>query len=178
MWIFGYGSLMWDGWETKRRCLRRATAELRGYTRTFNKLSVRNWGTPSNPGPTLNLIASATSCRGIAFEFDEASRADIVAYLAKREGNGFALKELPVALDGDKAVTALVPLYQGHNSLPPTGVTEIVAMALKAKGTSGSCASYIEGVAEHLRKLGIGDPAVADLREALVKARTPKNGPT
>jgi glutathione-specific gamma-glutamylcyclotransferase len=174
MWIFGYGSLMWDGWEKDRGCLRRTTAELRGYARIFNKLSVYNWGTKADPGPTLNLVASAASCRGIAFEFGEASRADIVAYLAKREGDGFALKELPVTLDGDEVVTALMPLYQGRNVLKPTGASEIAAMALKAKGKSGSCADYIEGVAEHLRKMGIDDPAVADLREALVKARTPR----
>ena len=34
---------------------------------------------------------------------------------------------------------------------------------------SGSCASYIEGIANHLRELGINDPAVADLHGALAK---------
>jgi glutathione-specific gamma-glutamylcyclotransferase len=171
MWIFGYGSLMWDGWETHRGCIHRVTAELRGYARTFNKLSVRNWGTPRYPGPTLNLIASKSLCRGIAFEFPEMRSADIMAYLIRREGKNFTLNELPIVLKGGTAVTASVPLYEGPNVLPPTSAPEIAAMALRAKGVSGSCAEYIKGVADHLAQLGIDDPAVASLCAALVKAR-------
>lgn len=39
MWVFGYGSLMWDGWEQEFGCLRRCVAVLKGYRRTFNKAS-------------------------------------------------------------------------------------------------------------------------------------------
>ena len=38
MWIFGYGSLMWDGWESEFVCQERAMATLSGYRRAFNKL--------------------------------------------------------------------------------------------------------------------------------------------
>jgi cation transport protein ChaC len=95
MWVFGYGSLMWDGWETRRGCLRRVIAELQGYVRSFNKLSVRNWGSRTYPGPTLNLIASTSSCRGIAFEFPEERRAEVLAYLIQREGKNFRLNKSP-----------------------------------------------------------------------------------
>jgi cation transport protein ChaC len=170
MWVFGYGSLMWGGWETDRGCLHRVNGELRGYSRTFNKLSVRNWGTRSHPGPTLNLIASDSSCRGIAFEFPEARRAEIVAYLVRREGNNFTLNERPIVLGGGATVTALVALYQGPNVIPPTSASEVAAMALRAKGVSGSGADYIKGVADHIRELGIDDPAIDDLCLALDKA--------
>jgi cation transport protein ChaC len=167
MWVFGYGSLMWDGWEDRRGCLHRMTAELRGYSRAFNKLSVRNWGTRLHPGPTLNLVASNTSCRGVAFEFPESRRAEIVADLIQRDGEDFTLSKQPIVLEGGVAATALVPLYQGPNLIPPTSTSEIAAMALRANGVSGSCADYIKGVADHLRKLGIYDPAVVDLCSAL-----------
>ena len=167
MWVFGYGSLMWDGWEADHRCLRRVTAELKGYSRTFNKRSVRNWGTRLHPGPTLNLVASNTSCRGVAFEFPESSRAKIVAYLVQREGKHFTLSVQTVVLEGGIAVTALVPLYQGANLIPPTSTSEIAAVALRANGKSGSCADYIKGMADHLQKLGICDPAVVLLRQVL-----------
>jgi cation transport protein ChaC len=176
MWVFGYGSLMWDGWEVHRGCLRRATAGLKGYARVFNKLSVSRWGSKTHPGPTLNLVPGTGSCRGVAFEFDEANRAAIVAYLDEREGKHFALKELPIAVDGGDAVKALVPLYQGRNVLASTDLAETAAMVLKAKGTGGSCADYITGVAEHLGKLGIADPAVTELFDVLVKAKQNRTG--
>jgi cation transport protein ChaC len=160
MWIFGYGSLMWDGWETKRDCSCRKTAELRGFVRSFNKLSVRNWGTRDYPGPTLNLIAGEGSCRGIAFEFPENRRSDIHAYLTAREGKGFALRDLPIVVEGGLQANAIVPIYSGRNVTSATDAGEIAALALRAKGTSGSCAVYIESIAEHLRRLGIEDPAV------------------
>jgi glutathione-specific gamma-glutamylcyclotransferase len=174
MWVFGYGSLMWDGWEDDRRCLRRVTAELRGYSRAFNKLSVRNWGTRLHPGPTLNLVASDSACLGIAFEFLETSRANIMAYLIRREGKDYRLNGQSIVLMRGEVVTALVPLYQGPNLIAPTRTPEIAAMALLAKGVSGSCADYIKGVADHLQKLGIRDPAVVDLYSVLMKIkRTP-----
>jgi glutathione-specific gamma-glutamylcyclotransferase len=70
MWIFGYGSLMFDGWEPDRRYFGRTWADLAGYRRVFNKRSVENWGTKERPGLTLNLKESTNSvCRGIAFAF-------------------------------------------------------------------------------------------------------------
>jgi cation transport protein ChaC len=167
MWIFGYGSLMWDGWEENRACLRHARAALPGYARIFNKASTHNWGTASNPGPTLNLVAGDSFCEGVAFEFDETARAAIVAYLNKREGKGFVLKELPAVLHDGGAISALVPLYKGRDIIRAKGVADIAAMAQRASGKSGSCSSYIEGVAAHLVKLGIADQAVSEMHRAL-----------
>jgi cation transport protein ChaC len=146
------------------------TAELRDYARAFNKLSVRNWGSRTYPGPTLNLIASTASCRGIAFEFPEERRAEILAYLIQREGKNFRLGEKSIVLEGDTAITAFVPIYHGPNVIPSTSAPEIAAMALRAKGLSGSSADYVKSVAKNLLALGIEDPAVTDLCAALVKA--------
>lgn len=44
MWVFGYGSLIWGGWENSFDCRQRVSAELPGFRRAFNKPSVRNWG--------------------------------------------------------------------------------------------------------------------------------------
>ena len=59
MWIFGYGSLMFDGWEAFCGCIDRKWADLPGYRRSFNKKSVESRGTREVPGLTLNLVRAA-----------------------------------------------------------------------------------------------------------------------
>jgi len=76
MWIFGYGSLMFDGWEAACGCTDRKWADLPGYRRCFNKKSVESRGTREAPGLTLNLVrAAGLVCRGIAFAFEDSDRA-------------------------------------------------------------------------------------------------------
>jgi cation transport protein ChaC len=164
MWVFGYGSLMWDGWEARLSCTRRAVANLPGYRRAFNKLSVSNWGTKADPCPTLNLIESTDdTCRGIAFEFPAERAEQIRAYLAAREGRGFFLHSLGIYLDSGSRVEATVSLYEGKNVLVATDTNRIVRMIARAKGTKGSGAEYIQGVARELAKVGVTDPVVTEL---------------
>ena len=79
MWVFGYGSLMWDGWETKHGCTRKERASLPGYERDFNKASIENWGSREHPGPTLGLRADAAGkCEGLAFQVPDGKRERVV----------------------------------------------------------------------------------------------------
>src|SRR5262245_52821166 len=108
MWVFGYGSLMWDGWEVDARGTRFDGAVLSGYRRAFNKKSVENWGTSEAPGPTLGLEpGDAASCTGTAFEFPDTQRAAIEGLLRRREGRSFSLVALPVRLPDGREVQAL-----------------------------------------------------------------------
>ncbi len=168
MWVFGYGSLMWDGWEKTRGCVRRAQADLSGYRRVFNKASVKNWGTEKSPGPTLNLTKSdSAQCHGMAFEFPDEREQEIWTYLAKREGPGFALRPLPVHLEAEGEIAALVPVYEGNNLIHADSVEQIADMVLRASGKDGKCIKYVNGIAEKLHCLGIDDPAVSELWRAL-----------
>ncbi len=168
MWVFGYGSLMWDGWEAKHGCTRRAVADLPGYCRRFNKASVRNWGTKAAPGPTLNLSKlDASVCRGIAFQFPDAQEVEVLSYLEEREGKAFRLHKLLVCLVDQSEVSALVPLYNGQNVIEGRATEELAAMVLAASGTDGTCLSYVNGIADKLSDLGINDPAVFTLWKAV-----------
>ena len=146
---------MWDGWETTRGCVRRTTAELRGYRRVFNKASVRNWGTNQKPCPTLNLepVESAI-CRGIAFEFPEDMGVETLAYLAKREGQAFRLQEQPIHLDDGIQVPARVAIYSGKNTIAGCSLPQIVEMASTARGVDGTCIAYIRGISDKLAGVG------------------------
>lgn len=162
MWVFGYGSLMSDGWEAAHGCVRRCTGTLSGYRRAFNKASIRNWGTKAAPCPTLNLKAEpSASCVGVAFEFPADKSAAVSGYLARREGPGFSLTELKVRLQTGEEVGAVVPMYSGPNTLREMPAAEIVALIRNTAGTSGACSNYVRDVARQLVALGIDDPAVA-----------------
>jgi len=170
MWLFGYGSLMWDGWETAFGCGRRMPADLAGHSRIFNKKSLERWGTHSRPGLTLNLTGGGT-CRGVAFQFDEAARDDIEDYLCARET--CAATEVPVQLP-EGPVTALTYIYDGPRLIDERLTLEDrAAMILVAEGITGSSYDYIKGVRKHLAALGVADPEVQALWEAVeaLKAR-------
>jgi len=99
MWVFGYGSLMWDSWEVAVGGVRVDRATLAGYRRSFNKKSVVNWGTSESPAPTLGLEPSQSmNCVGTAFEFPDDQSVAIASLLTDREGISFILVELPVRL--------------------------------------------------------------------------------
>ncbi|MCU7933938.1 MAG: gamma-glutamylcyclotransferase [Candidatus Thiodiazotropha sp. (ex Dulcina madagascariensis)] len=165
MWVYGYGSLMWDGWEKEYNCKRRLDADLVGYRRVLNKASVANWGTKQSPCPTLNIEPDAdSSCRGIAFEFQEQQRHEINAYLEKREGRNFELQTREVSAQVVGAFEAVVPLYTGNNIISEV---DRASMIKAARGTSGACAEYITNVHEQLMKQGIEDPEISALWRAV-----------
>jgi cation transport protein ChaC len=171
LWVFGYGSLMWDDWEKPFGCRNRTVATLPGYRRSFSKLSVANWGTKAAPCPTLNLQADASaSCKGMAFAFPASNSATVLAYLGKREG-GFEIKPLRVRIDDGTEIQAFVPLYFGKNLRTDLSVEQQVSMIRAARGTSGPGAAYVQGIAAQLKALGIDDPAVRDLWSALENHR-------
>jgi cation transport protein ChaC len=159
MWVFGYGSLMWDGWETSRGCTRRSLGDLPGYCRAFNKASVKNWGNSGAPGPTLNLRKIDVGvCRGMAFEFGDDRRDQLLKYLTEREGG--PATDLTIHLDDGNNVIASVPLYVGKNIIVGKTAKEIISMVRSARGTSGSCVAYVKGIFDKLHELGIEDTEV------------------
>jgi cation transport protein ChaC len=164
MWVFGFGSLMTDGWERDFSCMQRVKAELKGYCRVFNKKSVSNWGTRDCPCPTLNLVFEANaSCIGIAFEFSEEKTEEVEAYLTRREGRNFNLSVVEVVAEGSGPVKALVPLYAGKNIIRPIDMQAAFGLVSCAKGSSGKCTDYMVDVYKQLKELDINDPAVTKM---------------
>jgi cation transport protein ChaC len=175
MWLFGYGSLMWDGWEDAYGCLARTPADLEGHARVFNKKSLERWGTHARPGLTLNLTRHGTpslACQGVAFQFDDAARDDIEAYLCARET--CPATEVPLRLPDGTEVGALTYIYDGPRLIEAGLSLEArAAMILAAEGVAGSSYDYIKGVRAHLAELGVTDPEVEHLWRAVaaLKAR-------
>jgi len=165
MWVFTFGSLMADGWEKDFDCISRAQAELLNHRRSFNKKSVKNWGTPEHPGLTLVLEkAEGETCTGFAFEFaGDALGEQIRVYLRKREACDPTVLTVRL-LDGTQ-VQAHAYVYAGKNLLPVgTPLEERARLVLgAAKGSSGTGVDYVQKTFRELARAGIDDPVVTAL---------------
>lgn len=86
-WTFGYGSLMWDGWEEAYGGTRHEGAVLDSYARAMNKASLKNWGSSTQPGPTMGLerVEGAT-CVGVAFAVPDHQEEAVRSYLRGVKG--------------------------------------------------------------------------------------------
>jgi cation transport protein ChaC len=172
-WVFGYGSLMWDGWEKAFDCKLRSVATLPGYRRTFNKPSTVRWGTKRAPCPTLNVQTDASaSCTGMAFAFAPAKHDEVIDALRRREGKGFEIRRIAIRLGDGSEVEAFAPFYAGDDVLDGVSTDELVRMIRAARGNAGAGFDYVRGIAAQLETLGIDDAAVRDLWSALSRHTT------
>ncbi|MEY9252343.1 cation transport regulator ChaC [Bradyrhizobium ottawaense] len=173
MWVFAYGSLMADGWEKRHDAQTRSLATLSGYSRVLDKASTVSRGSKKHPAPTLRIIPSASECHGVAFEFSDTKREEILRELTEREGKAFPLREMDVQLQDGRHVRALVPIYEGRQIIKTNSIREIALMAIKARGKRGDGISYVRDIARHLAEAGVKDAAIADVHaemERLLKS--------
>jgi cation transport protein ChaC len=163
MWIFGYGSLMWDGWEKSFDCIKSNKANLINYRRVLNKKSVVNWGTSDHPCPTLNVIPEEDSvCTGVAFEFSNEKSEDIISYLNEREGENFELTEIEISIN-DTSVNAITPIYKGNNLIIGKSIQELAPYIHKANGTDGKCIDYLRNLINKMEELDIEDETISSI---------------
>ena len=170
MWIFGYGSLMWDSWEQSFGCLRKEEAQLQSFRRDFNKASTFRWGSKSAPGPTLGIEPDQDACCiGLAFEFSDDRSEEILGYLKKREGSDFTLEQGIVQLCDGTLITAKIPTNdrRGRTYIGDKIIAERAAMARVAAGKAGKCIDYVANIRQELRRRGIDDPNVEEFWQAL-----------
>lgn len=176
MWVFGYGSLMWDGWERKYSGRKHDRAILQNFRRSFDKKSVKNWGTTDRPGVTLGLEPDmGAKCIGALFEFDEQFRESILAEMRKREGKSFSLEEVEVLSPTGvrvRAVTAINDRYANTyiGNLPVEARAE---MARAAVGCDGACSGYVKNIHDQLKSLGVNDSAVDEFYKQVTNNNWP-----
>ena len=165
VWVFAYGSLLWDN---ELRDVRAEEALLRGYHRSFCLYSYDYRGTPANPGLTLGLDRGG-SCRGAALRLS----ADALDEIWQREMSGrpvYAARALRVqtAMGACQtlAFTALRPCPDYAGRLPPDEAARII---LAAAGRRGTCREYFENTLRHLERLGLVDRPLRRLAERVRK---------
>jgi len=164
LWVFGYGSLMWNpGFPYDRR----AAALLRGYHRRFCVYSHHYRGTPEQPGLVLGL-ARGGSCRGVAFEVPPEHARPTLAYLWRREmiSEVYRPALLSVRLpDGPVRACTFVARPAHEQYCPLTDPEDMAALIGKGHGLMGPNREYLVNTVRHLDELGIADTALHRLAE-------------
>jgi cation transport protein ChaC len=160
MWVFGYGSLLWNpGFAASRTVL----ARLPDYHRSFCMRSIHHRGTPDAPGLVLALDASpGAACHGLALGVEPAQADDVLAYLREREliSSAYLERMLEVDLADGTQVTAVTYVIdpdhvQYCGALPLEEQARIIAQAV---GERGPNTEYLHNTVAHLGTLGIIDP--------------------
>jgi cation transport protein ChaC len=167
VWIFAYGSLIWD---PEFSYAESEPALLRGYHRSFCLYSYDYRGTPAQPGLVLGLDRGG-SCRGMAFRLSPDALPEAIDRIWLREMSGrrvYDVRLLSVrtgrGLRRALAFTVLrdCPDYAGRLSLD-----EAARLILGAVGRRGTCRDYFENALRHLERLGLADGPLRSLAERI-----------
>ena len=169
LWVFGYGSLMWDPGFT---FVERHAATLPGYHRSFCVASHRYRGTPERPGLVLGLDRGG-SCRGIVFRVATADVPATLDYLWEREMDNrvYLPRMLRVRLragrsaGGLESVSACCFVVDRSHPQYCRGLDEtaVVCRIAGCCGQRGPNIDYLANTVKHLKELGICDARLSDL---------------
>jgi len=156
LWIFGYGSLMWDPGFPHVASL---PALVYGYHREFCIYSSRWRGSPEQPGLVLGLDRGG-ACRGVAFRIASSHVSRSLDALWEREMRRgvYHPRLLHARLPkGAARVLAFVanPRHPGYaGTLPTERTAELIA---NCHGDRGPNVEYLARTLKHLADLGVRD---------------------
>ena len=156
VWVFGYGSLMWN---PIIRVAESRVARVEGFYRHFCLRQTLGRGTPEKPGLMLGLDEGG-SCIGVAHRVAAAEVESEIGLLWQREMLSGAYRahwiEAEAGAETLRALTFVVDRthkrYEGR--LPFETVANRIATA---EGVLGTNRDYLYRMAKHLADLGVAD---------------------
>ena len=160
LWVFAYGSLMWDPGFAFDHC---APAVLKGYRRAFCVLSKSHRGTPERPGLVLGLAPGGT-CRGIVYRVSEGREGEVQAYLFERERRRYDTYREAMLQVRHKGGAVVAQTYIADPEAPDfvadLAEEEIARRIHAAHGERGPNFVYLERTIGQLETLGIREPGL------------------
>jgi glutathione-specific gamma-glutamylcyclotransferase len=167
LWVFGYGSLMWNpGFPFAER----HPAIAHGVHRRLCVYSTRYRGTPEKPGLVVGLLYGGC-CHGIAFRVEARNVASTRAYLEEREQISKIYHEVfrPVRLRDGRTIAALCYVVdQNHRQYAGRlSREEQLRFVEHSCGAIGPNRDYVCNTAKSLREIGVEDRTLRWLAEKL-----------
>ncbi|HEM47089.1 MAG TPA: gamma-glutamylcyclotransferase [Alphaproteobacteria bacterium] len=166
IWVFGYGSLMWN---PAIRFRERAHARLYGWHRSFCLWAPVGRGTPENPGLVLALDRGG-SCHGITYRIAATDRDTELDLLWQREmvSDGYRPRWVRVHC-GSRSMAALTWVINraGQRFAGKLPLAVIARHLATAGGRLGTSRDYLENTITHLDELGIRERRLHRIRDAV-----------
>ncbi|MBD5800955.1 ChaC-like protein [Azoarcus sp. Aa7] len=163
LWIFAYGSLMWDpGFHFAE--VRRAS--LPGYQRRFTHKTTIGRGSPDHPGLVLSLEPRAGRCDGLAFRIERPilERESLIFWRREMILGGYQPRILPVSTpQGTLDALVLVSDPADENGASEMPLDEVANVIMHACGNRGTNLDYLRQVVEQLDRLCVTDDYVRRL---------------
>lgn len=157
LWIFGYGSLMW---QPGFRFEDAVHARLVGWRRCFCVYSILYRGTPEHPGLVLGLDRGGT-CEGIAFRIRPEDAGRVLDYVRRRELVTGVYREtlVPVEIMRGERQTVHAVTYIAERAHPSYAgqrpIAEQARLIAAGHGISGSNIDYLRSTVGELQRLDI-----------------------
>jgi cation transport protein ChaC len=167
MWVFGYGSLIWNpGFDYEEHVI----ATLADHHRSFCIRSISARGTPDKSGLGLALTRMPGAiCQGVAFSIAHQNAGTTLAYLRDRELASAVYLEttLDVSLLDGRVVPALTYVANTNHEQFVAGLSdeEQAQRIARAAGALGTNSEYLFSTAENLDALGIADARMSQLAQ-------------
>ena len=163
LWIFAYGSLMWDpGFHFAE--VRRAS--LPGYERRFTHKTTIGRGSPEHPGLVLSLEPRAGRCDGLAFRIERSllERESLIFWRREMILGGYQPCILPVSTpQGALDALVLVSDPADENGAAEMPLDAVANVIMHACGNRGTNLDYLRQVVVQLDRLCVTDDYVRRL---------------
>ena len=156
LWVFGYGSLIWDPGFTVTE---QEIARLEGFHRSFCMWSIHHRGTQEDPGLVLALDAAETFCDGVAFRAAEPEAT--LEYLRERElvSSAYLEEWHDITMRDGRCVSAVCYVINREHvqycgDLTLERQAQVIASAVGGRGPN---TEYLFNTAKHINDLGLPD---------------------
>ncbi len=167
LWVFGYGSLMWDPGFPH---VESQSARMYGFHRRLCLWSTRYRGTEKNPGLVAGLDQGG-SCTGMAFRVSDADVDATLDYLFERElaTNSYKPTMTPIHLQSGDIAQALtfVSIVTHPQYAPKMDAHSAMEFIRKAQGPRGTNTEYLLNTVQYLDALGIQNTEIHKIAAAL-----------
>ncbi len=164
VWLFAYGSLIWN---PTVHVAEERRAHVAGWRRAFCLNARAGRGTAACPGLLLGLLRGG-SCSGMALRVAPEALVDELALLWRREmlTASYVPAWVEVADDDGARFGHAIAFTINPDSTQFAGdlhEDEVVRRLAIASGELGSCAEYLFRTRDGLRALGLADPVIEHL---------------